>query len=190
MSVAVWTFPPIKCHVLGVVMNRSIRFLALATLAIGVIALPMVSPGSSAYAKSKTGVTVKCTALSGIFVAPLPETFTISGCSQTQATGGSATISCPEHGFCPPAVITWSDRLGTTTIQFDENQILAGVRGNKCPNANDTEDIWKGGDSRSSPTGGSPGVKGSVSAKVCIEPTAPGGTAYVFFLLPGSRFKL
>jgi hypothetical protein len=172
-------------------MHRSIGFFALATLAIGVIALPVVLPGSPAYAKSKTGVTVKCTALSGNFVAPLPETFTISGCSQTQATGGSGTMSCPEfHGFCPPAVITWSDRLGTTTIQFDQNQIDPGARNNKCPNANDTEEIWKGRGTRSSPAGGSPGVKGSVSAKVCVEPTAPGGTAYVFSLLPGSRFKL
>jgi hypothetical protein len=100
-------------------------------------------------------------------------------------------MSCPERGFCPPALITWSDRLGTTTIKLDQgNQLLPGDPNNKCPNANDTEDIWKGGSTRSSPAGGSPGVKGSVSAKVCVEPTAPGGIAYVFFLLPGSRFKL
>jgi hypothetical protein len=171
-------------------MHRLIRFLALATLAIGVIALPMVLPGSPAYARSKAGVTVKCTALSGIFVASLPETFTISGCSQTQVTGGSGTISCPEKGFCPPGLITWSDGLGTATIKFDLIQNLPGARSDKCPNANDTEEIWKGRGTRSSPAGGSPRIKGSVSAKVCVEPTAPGGTAYVFFLLPGSRFKL
>ena len=171
-------------------MDRSIRFLALATLAIGVIALPMVLPGSPAYAKGKTGVTVKCTALSGIFVAPLPETFTISGCSQTHATGGWGTLRCPENGFCPPGLITWSDGLGTTTLKFDENQILPGAPNNKCPNANDTEEIWKGRGTRSSPAGGSPAIKGSVRAKVCIEPTTPGGTAAVFSLLPGSRFKV
>ena len=174
-------------------MHRSIRFLALATLTIGVIALPMVLPGSPAYAKSKTGVTVKCTALKGIFVAPLPETFTISGCSQGQATGSWGTLSCPENGFCPPGLITWSDGLGTTTTKFDEIQIQTGDPKNKCPNANDTEEIWKGHGThgtRSSPAHGSPGVKGSVNAKICVEPTAPGGTADVFFLLPGSRFKV
>ena len=183
---------PIKCYVLGVAMHRSIRFLALATLAIGVIALPMVLPGSSAYAKSKskTGVTVKCTALSGIFIAPLPETLIISGCSQTQATGGTGTLSCPENGFCPPGLVTWSNRLGTTTLKFGQRTIFAGDPKNKCPNANDTEEIWKGGGTRSSPAGRSPGVSGSVSAKVCVEPLSPGSTAAVFSLVPGSRFKL
>jgi hypothetical protein len=183
---------PIKCYVLGVAMHRSIRFLALATLAIGVIALPMVLPGSSAYAKSKskTGVTVKCTALSGVFIAPLPETFIISGCSQTQATGGTGTLSCPENGFCPPGLVTWTNRLGTTTLKFGQRTIFAGDPKNKCPNANDTEEIWKGGGTRSSPAGRSPGVSGSVSAKVCVEPLSPGSTDAVFSLVPGSRFKL
>ncbi len=171
-------------------MHRSIRFLAGATLAIGVMVLPMVVPGSSAYAKGKTGVTVKCTALSGLWDASLPETFTVSGCSQTAATGGWGTLRCPENGFCPPGVITWSDGLGTTTLKFDEIQILPGAANNKCPNANDTEEIWKGRGTRSSPAGGSPAIKGSVKAKVCVEPTAPGGTADAFFLLPGTRFKL
>ena len=133
MSVAVWTFPPIKCHVLGVVMNRSIRFLALATLAIGVIALPMVSPGSSAYAKSKTGVTVKCTALSGIFVAPLPETFTISGCSQD-----SSDWRLGNHQLSRARLLsTHGDHLERSPRNNDypvrRNQILAGVRATNVP---------------------------------------------------------
>lgn len=157
-------------------MRRSIRFLILPTLAIGVIVLPLVLPGS-AYAKGHTGVRVNCTKVSGSGL--LEPGAILTGCSEPQASGGSATISF-DLGSGNDTV-TWGGGLGTTTFR----PIVSGPRRvDKCAkiNPNDVEEHLHGKVVSSSPAGGSPGVRGPVSALICIN--VSGET-----LLPGTPFK-
>lgn len=168
---------------LGVVlMRRSARILVLPALVSGLTVLLLVLPGSSAYAYGPPGAKVSCTTVSGIGEIDIP--LAIGGCSKTQASGGSGTISFI-NGFDDTVTVTWSGGLGTTTFQPSVHGLVA--KRDKCARSdpNEAEFVLHGADLTSSPAGGSPGVKGTVSARICVN-----NTTQVESLLPGSHFKI
>jgi len=143
---------------------RSIRWMSLAAVGIGVIGAALVVPGS-AFAKGPgpKPVKVACTSLAG----NTSSTADLSSCAPMTTTGGSGSFPgnvFATHATSGDATVTWT-ATGSTSFHYTTS--IPQSRGNKCGKGN-TEAILHG-----SVTGNTPstftGVKGAVHAKVCID---------------------
>ena len=144
---------------------RNRRLLVFPIVAVGVVAAAIVFSGS-AFAKGPGAkpVRVACASLGG----STSSTANLSTCTPTSATGGSGSFPgsvFATHATSGDATVTWS---GTGTTSFHFTTSIPQGRGDKCAKGS-TEAILHGAVSGNSPSGGSPGVKGAVHAKVCID---------------------
>ena len=147
-----------------------------------VVVIPAViaaaSLGSLAFASASGAsvkpavVTVKCTSLSGTAGG----TGTISGCSDSSATGGSGTFpATPGSGS---QKVSWASG-GTTTATFNYNQASTST----CPSG-DSEYIITGSVTKNKGAAKSIGTGGKLKGDVCLSSTLQ------LSLAPGTKFKL
>jgi hypothetical protein len=161
-------------------MRRSVPFV-ISGLAATSLVLALAGPASAA--KGPKPVKVTCTSLSGNFLTMTPPP-TISNCNQPATTGGSGTFT-GFTGTSGTITVTWSGGLGTTSAHYSAT--IPQSKGNKCAKINSalTEAIVHGAVSGNAPAGGSPGVKGALSAKICVNLTTGD-----LRLLPPKPFKI
>ena len=154
----------------------------MSGLAAAGLVLVLAGP-ASAKGHGPKPVKVSCTVLSGNFLTNVPPP-TISTCNQPAATGGSGTFS-GFTGTSGTITVTWSGGLGTTSAHYSAT--IPQSKGNKCAKINSalTEAILHGAVSGNAPAGGSPGVKGALSAKICVNLTTGD-----LSLLPPKPFKI
>jgi hypothetical protein len=154
-------------------VNSPARLAICAAIA-GSAAFAVVVPGSTAFAKTAKPAKVVCTSLNGTASSE-----TLSGCSDTAATGGSGVENVST------STVTWA--TGLTSIDNTTNKEKTGKKDKCTPPAGDTNVVEVA--ASGTVTGGTATTLtgGKIKGTICVYNSSSGIITQNF---PGKSFDL